>query len=64
MDDATLAALIRAAGLDETARAYPDDVRDAVATVLRQRAGLPRTSDPTLEPTPAHRAPVAQEPGR
>lgn len=57
MDDATLAALIRAAGLEETAREFPDDVRDAVATVLRQRAGLPRTADPTLEPTPGYLAP-------
>ncbi len=57
MDDATLAALIRAAGLEETAREFPDDVRDAVATVLRQRANLPRTSDHKLEPTPAHQAP-------
>ncbi|MBS7812576.1 hypothetical protein [Roseococcus pinisoli] len=57
MDDATLAALIRAAGLEETARQFPDDVRDALATVARQRANLPRSSDPTLEPTPAYQAP-------
>lgn len=57
MDDATLAALIRAAGLEETARRFPDDVRDALTTVARQRANLPRSSDPTLEPTPAYQAP-------
>jgi hypothetical protein len=57
MDDATLAALIRAAGLEETAREFPDDVREALATVARQRASLPRSSDPTLEPTPGHLAP-------
>jgi len=57
MDDTTLEALIRAAGLEETARAFPDDVRDALATVARQRANLPRSSDPALEPTPAYLAP-------
>lgn len=57
MDDETQAALIRAAGLEETACEFPSDVRDALATVARQRANLPRTSDPTLEPTPAYQAP-------
>ncbi|TCH97224.1 hypothetical protein EJV46_18120 [Roseococcus sp. SYP-B2431] len=57
MDDATLAALIRAAGLEETAREFPDDVRDALATVARQRAALPRSSHPRLEPTPGYLAP-------
>lgn len=57
MDDTTLAALIRAAGLEETAREFPADVREALATVVRQRAALPRSADPTLEPTPGHQAP-------
>jgi hypothetical protein len=57
MDDATLAALIHAAGLEDTAREFPSDVREALATVARQRSNLPRTSDPTLEPTPAYQAP-------
>lgn len=57
MDDATLAALIRAAGLEETAREFPADVREALATVAKQRANLPRSVDPTLEPTPGYLAP-------
>ncbi len=58
MDDATQA-LAKAAGLEATAARFPDDVREALATLARHKAALPRTSDPRLEPTPFHQAPRA-----
>ncbi|MDB5416131.1 MAG: hypothetical protein JWR10_4466 [Rubritepida sp.] len=57
MDDATLAALVQAAGLEETARRFPGDVREAVASLAKLRPNLRRSSDPALEPTPAYVAP-------
>lgn len=53
MDDATKA-LAKAAGLEETAARFPADLAEALATLARHKAALPRSSDPTLEPTPAH----------
>ena len=53
MDDAT-AALLRAAGLEATADRFPEDIRDALATLAKHKANLPRSSDPRLEPTPPY----------
>lgn len=58
MDDATIA-LAKAAGLAATAARFPDDVREALGSLARHKAALPRSSDPRLEPTPAYRAPQA-----
>jgi hypothetical protein len=58
MDDATTA-LAKAAGLAATAARFPDDVREALAALARHKAALPRSSDPTLEPTPAYPGPRA-----
>lgn len=57
MNDPALAALVAAAGLTATAERFPDDVRDALATLARHKANLPRSNDATLEPLPAYRAP-------
>lgn len=56
MDDATQIALIRAAGLEATAARFPDDVTEALATLARHKASLPRSTDATLEPLLAPRA--------
>jgi len=53
MDDATTA-LAKAAGLAATAARFPADVQEALATLAKHKAALPRTSDPTLEPVPAY----------
>lgn len=58
MDDATFASLTAAAGLAVTASRFSDDVREALATLARHKANLPRSSDATLEPLPAYRAPT------
>ena len=58
MDEATLATLAGAAGLTATANRFPDDVREALATLARHKANLPRSSDAGLEPLPAYRAPT------
>ena len=58
MDDATKV-LVKAAGLEATAQRFPDDVREALALLAKYKATLPRSSDPTLEPTPGHKAPQA-----
>ena len=59
MSDEEIAVLVKAAGLQELAAKYPADVRDALATLAKHRAALRRTSDPTLEPTPACQGPAA-----
>lgn len=59
MTDEEIAALVKAAGLEETAARYPADVRAALAQLARHKGQLPRSSDPTLEPTPAYVAPRA-----
>lgn len=59
MTDEEIAALVKAAGLEETAARYPADVRAALAQLARHKGQLPRTSDPALEPTPAFQAPRA-----
>jgi hypothetical protein len=53
MTDAEFAALVKAAGMEATAARFPADVRTALATLAKHKGQLPRTSDPTLEPTPA-----------
>ena len=57
MTDEEIAALVKAAGLEETAARYPGDVRAALAQLARHKGQLPRSSDPALEPTPAFQAP-------
>jgi hypothetical protein len=52
--DETTAALAKAAGLAETAARFPADVAEALASLAKHKAALPRSSDPRLEPTPAH----------
>ncbi|MBX9750562.1 MAG: hypothetical protein K5Q68_13335 [Roseococcus sp.] len=54
MDDATKL-LAQAAGLAATAARFPADVEEALASLARHKAALPRSSDPILEPTPAYR---------
>ncbi|HEV7455379.1 MAG TPA: hypothetical protein VGN96_01275 [Roseococcus sp.] len=56
MTDEEIAALVKAAGLEETAARYPADVRAALAQLARHKGQLPRSSDPALEPTPSFRA--------
>lgn len=58
MDDATIA-LAKAAGLETTARRFPDDVHEALASLAKHKTLLARTNDPTLEPTPAYTGPKA-----
>ncbi len=53
MDDATKT-LAQAAGLAATAARFPADVEEALATLAKHKAALPRSSDPRLEPTPAY----------
>lgn len=57
MDHTAFTTLADAAGLAETARRFPDDVKEAMATLARHKAHLPRSSDPRLEPLPAYSAP-------
>jgi hypothetical protein len=52
--DETTATLAKAAGLAATAARFPADVEEALASLARHKAALPRTSDPRLEPTPAY----------
>jgi len=59
MDHAAFTTLAGAAGLADTALRFPDDIKEALATLARHKANLPRNSDPTLEPLPAYRAPKA-----
>lgn len=59
MTDEEIAAIVKAAGLEDTAARYPADVRAALAQLARHRGQLPRSSDPTLEPTPAFHLPRA-----
>ena len=58
--DETTQALVKAAGLTGTAAHFPADIADALASLAKHKAALPRNSDPTLEPTPAYHAPVAK----
>jgi len=58
--DETTQALVKAAGLSATAARFPDDIAEALATLAKHKAALPRSSDPRLEPTPAYRAPVTK----
>lgn len=53
LTDEEFATLVKAAGLEATAASFPGDVRTALATLAKHKGQLPRTSDPTLEPTPA-----------
>jgi hypothetical protein len=55
MTDDEFATLVKAAGLEATAARFPGDVRAALAMLARHKNQLPRTGDPTLEPTPAFR---------
>ena len=58
--DETAQAMVKAAGLGATAAHFPADIADALASLAKHKAALPRSSDPRLEPTPAYRAPVAK----
>ena len=58
--DETTQALVKAAGLSATATRFPADIADALASLAKHKAALPRTNDPRLEPTPAYHAPVAK----
>jgi hypothetical protein len=58
MDDTTKT-LAQAAGLAATAARFPADVAEALATLARHKAALPRSNDPALEPTPAYAGPRA-----
>ena len=57
MDDA-IAALAKRAGLEATAGRFLEDVQEALTSLAKHRAALPRSNNPKLEPTPAY-APVA-----
>jgi hypothetical protein len=59
MSEEEIAALVKAAGLEDLAAKHPADVREALATLAKHRAALRRTSDPALEPTPAYQGPAA-----
>jgi hypothetical protein len=48
--------LAKAAGLDRAWRDHQADVEAAIASVAKLRAGFPRTTDATREPSPAYRA--------
>jgi hypothetical protein len=58
MDDATKT-LAEAAGLAATAARFPADVQEALATLAKHKAALPRSNDPRLEPIPAYQVPRA-----
>lgn len=58
MDERTKT-LAQAAGLTATATRFPADVQEALATLAKHKAALPRSSDPALEPTPAYHGPRA-----
>jgi len=58
--DETTQALLKTAGLKATAARFPADIADALASLAKHKAALSRSSDPTLEPTPAYHAPVAK----
>ncbi len=53
MDDKTAETLAKAAGLDRAWTHHKHDVLDALATLARHRANLPRVKDETQEPVPA-----------
>ena len=57
MNDAATAAatLAKAAGLDRAWRDHQADVEEAIASVAKLRAGVPRITDATREPSPAYR---------
>lgn len=57
MNDAAVSTLAHAAGLAATAARFPDDVRQALATLEHHKANLPRSNDAGLEPLPAYAAP-------
>ena len=46
--------LAKAAGLDRAWRDHQADVEEAIASVAKLRAGFPRITDATKEPTPAY----------
>jgi hypothetical protein len=52
--DETTKTLAQAAGLAATAARFPADVQEALASLAKHKAALPRSNDPTLEPTPAY----------
>ncbi len=56
MDEELFRALIRAAGLEKTFAAYPDDVRAAAEQALRTAGAIPAPADPRAEPWPPMQA--------
>ncbi|MGH7210993.1 MAG: hypothetical protein ACREF1_05975 [Acetobacteraceae bacterium] len=56
MDDAMIAALARAAGLDKALADFPDDVAAAVAQALATAGAIRVPDDPAAEPWPPMRA--------
>lgn len=48
------AALARAAGLDKAWAEHEADVREAIASVVKLRAGFPRPRDAAEEPKPGY----------
>ncbi len=53
MDDQTIAALARAAGLDKALAQFPDDVRVAAASAVGNADAIRIPTDPAAEPWPA-----------
>ena len=47
--------LAKAAGLDRAWRDHQADVEEAIASVAKLRAGFPRITDATKEPTPSYK---------
>jgi len=56
MDEELFRALVRAAGLEDTFAAYPEDVRAAAAQALRTAGAIAEPEDPRAEPWPPMQA--------
>ncbi|MGA9865327.1 MAG: hypothetical protein WBQ75_02680 [Acetobacteraceae bacterium] len=56
MDPTLIAALAKAAGLDEALAQFPEDAAAAAAQALRMAAAIKAPSDPAAEPWPPMRA--------
>ena len=56
MDEEQFRALVRAAGLEDTFAAYPEDVRAAAAQALRTAGAIAEPEDPRAEPWPPMQA--------
>jgi len=56
MDEELFRALVRAAGLERSFAAFPDDVRAAADQALRTAGAITAPENPTAEPWPPMRA--------